>query len=127
MKTELSIPKELLANIDFLNTVNGGMAIATVKAWQDEDGYRLNLKASGFDTNKIKIETKDNRFLISYPVQVLNGEAEMPYFFVNFPLDPKVDVSEISASIKKDETIALHAPFKKSEGNDTDREIYIGR
>ncbi len=125
MKTELSIPKELLANIDFMNTVNGGMAFPTIKAWQETDGYRLNIKAPGFDIDKIKIETKDNRFTISYPLIVLKGEAEIPYFFVNFPLDPKVDVSSISARRKADNSIALTAPFKGFDGNENDREIFI--
>ena len=127
MKTELSIPKELLANIDFMNTVNGGMAFTTIKAWQEEDGYRLNLKAPGFDADKIKIETKDNRFIMSYPISVLGGETEVPYFFVNFPLDPKVDVKEISASRKKDDSIALRAPFKGFDSNENDREIYVDK
>ncbi len=125
MKTELSIPKELLANIDFMNTINGGMSFVTINAKQQEDGYRLNLKAPGFDTDKIKIETKDNRFTMSYPIPVLSGEAEMPYFFVNFPLDPKVDVQEISARRKKDDSISLIAPFRSFGGNENDREIYI--
>ena len=127
MKTELSIPKELLANIDFMNTVNGGMAFPTIKAWQEPEGYRLNIKAPGFDTEKIKIETKDNRFTISYPMSVLEGEAQIPYFFVNFPLDPKVDVSAISARRKKDDSIVLTAPFKGYEGNENDREIFIDK
>ena len=125
MKTELSIPKELLANIDFMNTVNGGMAFPTIKAWQEEGGYRLNLKAPGFDTDKIKIETKDNRFTMSYPIRVLEGEVEIPYFFINFPLDPKVDVQSISARRKKDDSIVLTAPFKGYDSNENDREIYI--
>jgi|GEM_PF-874035 HSP20 family molecular chaperone IbpA len=112
MNTELPIPKELLAGIDFGNTINGGIAPAQIQAWREEDGYRLRLKAPGFDRDKIRIETTKDRFMIYYPMSVLGSEVQYPYFFVNFPIDPQVDVKKISAKPSGSQGIFLIAPFK---------------
>ena len=127
MNTLLPIPKELLAGIDFSNTVNGGIAPAEIQAWREENGYKLRLKAPGFDLDKIRIETNKDRFMIFYPIDVLGGEMQYPYFFVNFPLDPNVDVKNIEAKPSGSKGIFLSAPFKSTdELNDEDiNRIYL--
>ncbi len=127
MSTELPIPKELLAGIDFSNTVNGGIAQAQIQAWREEDGYRLRLKASGFNREKIRIETTKDRFMIYYPVDVLGGEMQYPYFFVNFPLDPNVDVKNIEAKPSGARGIFLTAPFKTGDAlnNEDINQIFL--
>ena len=57
MKLDISIPKELLAQIDFANTVTGGMIETNAQAWREEDGYKLVLKAPSVDIDKIQIQT----------------------------------------------------------------------
>lgn len=127
MNTELPIPKELLAGIDFGNTINGGIAPAQIQAWREDDGYRLRLKAPGFDRDKIIIETTKERFMIYYPMAVLGSETQYPYFFVNFPIDPQVDVKKIVAKPSGSKGIFLVAPFKtETDSYDDDtNQIYL--
>ena len=124
MKIELAISKEFLASIDFMNTINGGMAFTAMSAWQHPEGYELNVKTAGFETDKMKVRIKNNRFTVFYPFRVLEGEMEMPYYLVNLPLDPNVDVNEISATILPDNILSIKAPFKPYEDNTNDREIF---
>ena len=110
MKLDISIPKELLAQIDFTNTVNGGMIETNVQAWREESGYKLILKAPGVDIEKIQIQAANQRFMVYYMMNVLEGEAEVPYFLVNLPLSPEIDVERISAKFE-DGRLFIRAPF----------------
>lgn len=110
MKLDISIPKELLAQIDFANTVNGGMVETTAQAWREGDGYKLVLRAPSVPVDKIQIETANQRFMVYYMMNVLEGEAELPYFLVNLPLSPEVDVDRISAKVE-DDRLFIFAPF----------------
>lgn len=110
MKLDISIPKELLAQIDFANTINGGMIETNAQAWREEDGYKLVLKAPSVDIDKIQIQTANQRFMIYYMIDVLEGKEQMPYFLVNLPLSPEVDVEHISAKFENGR-IYIRAPF----------------
>ena len=110
MKLDISIPKELLAQIDFANTVNGGMIETAVQAWREEDGYKLVLRAPSVDIDKIQIETANQRFMVYYFLNVLEGEQMMPFFLVNLPLSPEIDIDKITAKYE-DNRLFIHAPF----------------
>lgn len=110
MKLDISIPKELLAQIDFANTVNGGMIETSAQAWREKEGYKLVLNAPSVDIEKIQIQAANQRFMVYYMMNVLEGEAELPYFLVNLPLSPEVDVERISAKFE-DNRLFIHAPF----------------
>lgn len=111
MKSNIHIPSELLAQIDFQNTVNGGMSNALTTGWRDKDGYGMNLKAPSVDIEKIHIETANQRFTVFYLIDVLDGTVQVPYYLVNLPLSPEVDVNNISARLEDDGSISIHAPF----------------
>ncbi len=110
MKLDISIPKELLAQIDFANTVNGGMVESKAQAWREEEGYKLVLNAPSVDIDKIQIQTANQRFMVYYMMDVLEGEAQLPYFLINLPLSPDVDVDRISAKFENGR-IFIRAPF----------------
>jgi HSP20 family protein len=110
MKSEISIPKELLAQIDFANTVNGGMIETQAQAWREEEGYKLVLRAPSVDKDKIEIQAANQRFMVYYMMDVLEGEEQLPYFLVNLPLSPEVDVERISAKFE-DDRLFIRAPF----------------
>lgn len=110
MKLDISIPKELLAQIDFANTVSGGMVETNAQAWREEDGYKLVIKAPSVDIDKIQIQTANKRFMVYYMMDVLEGKEQMPYFLINLPLSPEVDVERISAKFEN-ERIYISAPF----------------
>ena len=66
MASNIEISKDLLAQIDFANTVNGGMAQFTAKAWQEEKGYRLTVDAQSINPENIHIEAANQRFMVYF-------------------------------------------------------------
>jgi HSP20 family protein len=125
MTTKIEIPKEILAQIDFSNTVNGGMAQFGAKAWKSEKGYRLTVEAPSIAPENIHIEAANQRFMVYYFLPVLEGEQLLPYFLVNLPLAPEVDVERISARFEHGK-IHISAPFNdwaKGERREIDMEF----
>lgn len=111
MKADVSIPKELLAQIDYQNTFNGGTTQSEISAWKEEQGYRLMLKATGINPEKLQIQTANQRFLIYYMVDVLEGTEQVPHYLVNLPLSPEVDVDKIKAQFEHNGYVSIYAPF----------------
>jgi hypothetical protein len=126
METHLSIPKELLAQTDLNNTLGGGMAEHTAAAWRAKDGYRLMLKTPGVDIEKLHIEANNNRFTVYYLMNILEGEQQVPYYLVNLPLSPEVDIHRISAHLQDDNKVLIKAPFN-DQAMGEGREIEIER
>ncbi len=110
MKLGFSIPKELLAQIDFTNTVNGGMVKSNAQAWRESNGYKLVLNAPSVDIDKIQIQTANQRFMVYYMIDTLEGEMQLPFFLINLPLSPEIDIDRISASFENGR-IYIRAPF----------------
>ena len=111
MNTKIEIPKELLAEIDFRNTISGGMTDNTVKAWAAKEGYKMAIQAPSIHQDDIRIEIRDKRFMIYYMLDVLEGTAQMPYYLVNMPLSPDVDINNITARYEDNGRIYITAPF----------------
>jgi HSP20 family protein len=109
---KIKISKEMLAQIDFANTVCGGMATFNINANRDKDGYNMNIAAPSLDKEEVKIEVANNRFMVYYFINVLEGEGKMPYFLANLPLLPDVDAKRISARFDAGK-IRIHAPFNE--------------
>lgn len=110
MKPQVSIPKELLAQVDFLNTIHGGMTQPAIRAWQGKEGFHLVLGVPGVDLAKVRIEAVQQRFVVYYLVDVLDGSGQEPYYLINLPLLPIVDVDRIQARVE-DGQIHIFAPF----------------
>ncbi len=110
MKSEISIPKELLAQIDFTNTINGGVVEPTIQAWRENEGYKMAVHAPSVDVDKIQIQAANQRFMVYYMVDVLGGDEQLLHFLVNLPLSPEVDVERISAKFENDR-LFIRAPF----------------
>ncbi len=125
MKTDIVIPKELLATYDLMNTINGGMAETMVRAWQEKDGYQMYLEVPGVELEKIRIEAENQRFVIYYTIDVLEGKEQAPIYLANLPLSPNVDVNGITAHIDGD-AIHIFAPFN-DWAKGTKREIDLER
>jgi HSP20 family molecular chaperone IbpA len=111
MKSKIEIPKELLTQIDFQNTVNGGVSQTDVSAWKDRNGYHLILHVPGVNPERIQIKTVSQRFLVSYMVDVLEGTEQVAYHLVNLPLSPEIDVNKISARLDTTNHLFVHAPY----------------
>ena len=111
MNTNIEIPKELLAEIDFQNTISGGMTDSAVKAWASKEGYKMMIHAPGVNQDDISIEIRDKRFMVFYMLDVLEKTEQMPYFLVNIPLSPDVDINNITARYEDNGRIYITAPF----------------
>ena len=111
MNTNIEIPKELLAEIDFQNTISGGMTDSAIKAWASKEGYKMMIHAPGVNQDDIRIEIKDKRFMVFYMLDVLEKTEQMPYFLVNIPLSPDVDINNITARYENNGRIYITAPF----------------
>jgi hypothetical protein len=110
MKTEISIPKDLLAQIDFANTISGGMVENKAQAWRDEKGYRLVLDAPSVEADKIQVQVANQRFMIYYFLPVLEGTEALPYFLVNLPMSPEVDIERLTVKYENGR-VYVKAPF----------------
>ncbi len=110
MKPQVSISKELLAQIDLSNAINGGVVQVNAQGWKDEEGFHLVLQAPGIAMENLRIETVQQRFVVYHPVEVLNGSMQLPWYLVNLPLLPIVDVDRITARIE-DGQLHVFAPF----------------
>lgn len=110
MKPQISISKQLMAQYDLANTVQGGMAQGGFKAWQNQDGFHLELRTPGIPLDEIRIEAVNRRFVVYYMMQVLGGEVQLPHYLINLPLLPVVDVERIAARLE-DGHIYIFAPF----------------
>lgn len=110
MMQKIDITKEMLAQIDFVNTVSGGMALFNIKANRGKNGYNMKITTPSLDKDEIKIDVANSRFKVYYMIDVLEGEEKMPFFIANLPLLPDVDTKKISARFEQG-NVHIHAPF----------------
>lgn len=76
MKKTFNIPQQILANIDFLNTINGGRVEPTVNITEQPDQYEALVTVPGLEPDKLMVEVVNNQLLIYYFQSVLNGSEE---------------------------------------------------
>ena len=110
MKPQVTISKELLTKLDLANTIHGGMAQVSMQGWQSDEGFHLVLRAPGAPLDKVRVEAINQRFMVYYLIDCLDGETQLPYYLLNVPLLPVVDVNGITAKISEGK-IHIFAPF----------------
>jgi HSP20 family protein len=115
METQFQIPRDILAQIDYQNTVNGGMVETLAKAWTTNDGYNMVVNAPTIDPEKVQVQVADKRFMVFMPVRVLEGAEYIPHFLVNIPVSPDVDIENISAKWRDNGHLHIKAPFNSWE------------
>ncbi len=108
---KISIPRELLRQIDYNNIISGGVIHPIISAWREEDGYRMLVYAPGVDMEQVQIKAANQHFMMFYPMNVLGGTEQVPHYLVNVPLLPDIDVENISAKLREDGGILIAAPF----------------
>jgi HSP20 family protein len=111
METQFQIPRDILAQIDYQNTVNGGMVETLAKAWASKDGYNMVVNVPAIDPEKVQVQVADKRFMVYVPVRVLSGAEYIPHFLVNIPVSPDVDINNISAKWRDNGHLHINAPF----------------
>lgn len=76
MKKKLNIPKEVLMNVDFLNTINGGMSEPSVDIKSKEDAYEITVKAPGIGPDDLEVEIRKDKLLIYHLLPLFTRTGE---------------------------------------------------
>ncbi len=103
MNKKIEIPKNILANIDFSNTLNGGRVEPNITVNQTADSYEVFVKVAGLEADHLKVDVDNNRLWLYTLQPVLKkAEQEIPENYVpqtigQLMLPNFVDVENISA------------------------------
>lgn len=76
MKKTYNIPQQILANIDFWNTINGGRVEPTVIVNEQADQFEALVTVPGLEPDKLMVEVVNNQLLVYYFQSVLNNKDE---------------------------------------------------
>ncbi|MCE6990461.1 Hsp20/alpha crystallin family protein [Dyadobacter sp. CY323] len=139
MESKLKIPQEMLMNIDFINTVNGGMSEPAIKLDRGSEGFEVVVKIPGIDVEDLQLEvvkgkrnTNNLKLFHLLPIfsqQNLSEEEQWKTIrFINtFVIPDGVDIEHISA--KYDDALrhlVLFLPYGNEQG-DFHRKVDIER
>lgn len=124
MKSKIKIPAEVLMNIDFFNTVNGGMSEPSVKIENVNDGYQVSLKTPGIATDDLQVEVIDNRLVVYHLIPIYRNrpdeETEMKSIRLlnNHTIPNHVDIESVSAEYDDNKkAIKIFFPNKPEHNN----------
>jgi HSP20 family molecular chaperone IbpA len=130
MESKLKIPQEMLMNIDFINTVNGGMSEPAIQLERGSDGFEVVVKVPGIEVEDLQLEIvkgkKNSSNLKLYHLLPIFSQETLPdeeqwktiRFINTFVIPEGVDVENISA--RYDDSmrhLILHLPFGSEQGN----------
>jgi HSP20 family molecular chaperone IbpA len=103
MYKKIVIPREILANIDFNNTLNGGRVEPNIEVNQTPDYYEVFVRVAGLEADHLRVDVEDNRLWL-YALQPVLKTAEqevhenfVPQTIGQLMLPNFVDVENISA------------------------------
>lgn len=103
MEKKIVIPREILANIDFNNTLNGGRTEPKIEINQTINSYEVLIKVAGLEANHLRMDIDENRLWL-YALQPVLKTAEqkiaenyVPQTIGQLMLPNFVDVDNISA------------------------------
>lgn len=128
MKSQISIPKEILANIDFANTLNGGRTESLVWVNRGENGYEVFVKMPGVDPDDLQVDIEDGHLWLYtlHPVLKVERQKEvesfLPYTVGDLIIPNDVDVDHISARYRNGRW-RVFLPFHESNEEGYQRHI----
>lgn len=120
MKPVISIPKDILANIDLANTLNGGRTESTIWVSRSETGYEVFVKMPGVEPDDLQVDIEDGQLWLYtlYPVlreESADEESFLPFTVGNVEIPGEVDVEHISARYR-DGRWRVFLPFHTDGG-----------
>jgi HSP20 family molecular chaperone IbpA len=139
MESKLKIPQEMLMNIDFINTINGGMSEPAIKLDRGSDGFEVVVKIPGIEVEDLQLEVVKGKrnannlklfhLLPIFSQENLSEEEQWKTVrFINtFVIPDGVDIEHISA--KYDDALrhlVLFLPYGDEQG-DVHRKVEIER
>lgn len=138
MESKLKIPQEMLMNIDFINTVNGGMSEPAIQLKKRDDGFEVLVKVPGIEVEDLQLEIVKGKkspslklyHLLPIFSQESNPENEQwrSVRFINtFVIPMEVDMENITAHYDDEKRqLVMHLPFG-DEQSDYQRKVEINR
>jgi HSP20 family molecular chaperone IbpA len=100
VKNKIVIPKEILATIDFNNSIFGGSVEPNIKINEGVDAFELDIKVPSLSANNLKVDIVDNRLWL-YSLQAVLSNTDkngfMPKTITSFVLPENIDRENISA------------------------------
>ncbi len=102
MKSKIEIPQDILASIDFANTVNGGMSETVLNVERSPEGYQITVKAPSLRADDFEVNVLHGRLLVHQflPLFGQNQDSETARsmrMLGNFYLPNDADFENISA------------------------------
>jgi HSP20 family molecular chaperone IbpA len=104
MKSNIKIQKEILATIDFNNTVMGGSVEPNIKINEGKEAFEIYLKVPSLSPESLKIDIVDNRLWLYNLQPVLSNNATigfMPKTITDMFLPDNVDRDQVTAKYEK--------------------------
>ena len=139
MESKLKIPREMLMNIDFINTVNGGMSEPSIKLDKGSDGFEVVVKIPGIEVEDLQLEVvkgkRNSNNLKLFHLLPIFSQENLPddeqwktiRFINTFVIPDGVDIDNISARYDDDHRqLVLYLPFGDEQG-DYHRKVDIER
>ncbi len=129
MESKLKIPMEMLMNIDFINTVNGGMSEPSIQLERGSDGLEVVVKVPGIEVEDLELEVvkgkKNATNLKLYHLLPIFSQNSVPEeeqwrsvrFINTFVIPDGVNTENITA--RYDESarrLFLHLPYGDEQG-----------
>ncbi len=122
MKHKINISHEMLMNIDFINTVNGGMSETFSNFFKIEEGIEVLVKIPGIMADDLQLEIiKGNegksylRLFHLLPIfanKVNEAHWKSVRYLYNFIIPDRVDLNMIMATFNEDEkALIICLPF----------------
>jgi HSP20 family molecular chaperone IbpA len=139
MESKLKIPREMLMNIDFINTVNGGMSEPSIKLDKGSDGFEVVVKIPGIEVEDLQLEVvkgkRNSNNLKLFHLLPIFSQENLPdeeqwktiRFINTFVIPDGVDIDNISARYDDNyRQLVLFLPFGDEQG-DYHRKVDIER
>ncbi|WP_342082961.1 Hsp20/alpha crystallin family protein [Dyadobacter sp. OTU695] len=139
MESKLKIPREMLMNIDFINTVNGGMSEPSIKLDKGSDGFEVVVKIPGIEVEDLQLEVvkgkRNSNNLKLFHLLPIFSQENLPddeqwktiRFINTFVIPDGVDIDNISARYDDNRRqLVLFLPFGDEQG-DYHRKVDIER
>jgi HSP20 family molecular chaperone IbpA len=120
MKARKFVSHELLASIDVLNSLNGGVSEPLMSLTQFQDHREIRLKVPGVSEQNLKVEIHNNQLSVFHTIHLTSGglPVELPKVVYNNPIPYFVDATRITASAE-DGFLIVTLPFNAlAEGYD---------
>ena len=101
MKSKIKIPNEILASIDFNNSLSGGSVEPTMQITEQDYAFEIDVKMPSLSPENFKIDIVENQLWLYTMQSVLNNTDKngfMPRTIGNMVLPEIVDREAITAN-----------------------------